>query len=132
MKTEMKLIKVTHQQCRLEFFKKQLDKATNSMNYHVKRKHHPYICAEKGEIVSFYEWAVKIAKEQVWIPVTERLPDSQSDVLVVAFWHEKWQTMIGWHSDIGEKWRVITPHGEREPGCVTHWMPLPEQPEEQE
>lgn len=65
---------------------------------------------------------------QKWIPVTERLPESQADVLVVAFWHEKWQTMIGWHSDCGNKWRVITPHGEYEPGGVTHWMPLPEAP----
>ena len=59
-----------------------------------------------------------------WIPVTERLPQNRADVLVVAFWHETWQTMIGWHN--GEKWRVITPHGEREPGGVTHWMPLME------
>ena len=61
----MQLIKVTHQQRRLEFFKKQLDKATRSMNYHVERKHHPYICAEKGEIVSFYECAVGMAEKEV-------------------------------------------------------------------
>ena len=64
-----------------------------------------------------------------WISVEDRLPDSQADVLVVAFWHENWQTMIGWHSDTGKKWRVITPHGEMEPGGVTHWMPLPEAPD---
>lgn len=65
-----------------------------------------------------------------WISVKERLPESQADVLVVAFWHERWQTMMGWHSDMGKKWRVITPHGEREPGGVTHWMPLPAPPGE--
>ena len=70
--------------------------------------------------------------EQKWIPVTERLPESQNDVLVVAFWHENWQTMIGWHSDFGKKWRVAKPHGEFEPGGVTHWMPLPEPPKEVE
>lgn len=64
-----------------------------------------------------------------WASVEERLPESQADVLVVAFWHEHWQTMIGWHSDMGKKWRVITPHGEREPGGVTHWMTLPAPPE---
>ena len=64
-----------------------------------------------------------------WVSVEERLPKSQEDVLVVAFWHEHWQTMIGWHSDMGKKWRVITPHGEREPGGVTHWMPLPAPPD---
>ena len=66
-----------------------------------------------------------------WISVKDRLPDSQADVLVAAFWHECWQTMIGWHSDMGAKWRVLTPHGEREPGGVTHWMPLPEPPGEE-
>ena len=53
MATDIKLITVTHQQCRLEFFKKQLKSAKASMDYAVKRKHHPCICAEKGEIVSF-------------------------------------------------------------------------------
>ena len=64
-----------------------------------------------------------------WVSVEERLPGSQEDVLVVAFWHECWQTMIGWHSDAGKKWRVITPHGEREPGGVSHWMPIPTPPD---
>lgn len=64
-----------------------------------------------------------------WVSVEERLPESQADVLVVAFWHEQWQTMIGWHSDMGKKWRVITPHGEREPAGVTYWMPLPAAPD---
>ena len=61
----MQLVKVTHQQSRLEFFKKQLKHAEGSMNYAVKRKHHPDICAEKGEIVSFYEWAVEMAEKEV-------------------------------------------------------------------
>ena len=64
-----------------------------------------------------------------WVSVEERLLGSQEDVLVVAFWHECWQTMIGWHSDAGKKWRVITPHGEREPGGVSHWMPIPAPPD---
>lgn len=64
-----------------------------------------------------------------WVSVEERLPGSQEDVLVVAFWHECWQTMIGWHSDAGKKWRVIKPHGEREPGGVSHWMPIPAPPD---
>ena len=68
---------------------------------------------------------VEIDQFNQWNSIDDRLPDSQADVLVVAFWHECWQTMIGWHSDSGKKWRVLTPHGEREPGGVTHWMPLP-------
>ena len=44
--------------------------------------------------------------------------------------HERWQTMIGWHSDSRKgSWRVYTSHGEVVPGGVTHWMPLPEPPD---
>lgn len=72
-------------------------------------------------------------KKQVksdWIRVEDALPDNHRDVLVRAFWHENWQTMIGWHCS-GEMWRVFTSHGEREPGGVTHWMELPDGPEEE-
>ena len=65
-----------------------------------------------------------------WISVEDRLPDNHRDVLVRAFWHENWQTMVGWHCS-GEMWRVFTSHGEREPGGVTHWMELPEPPKEE-
>lgn len=86
-------------------------------------------------VESILEWAQTLptlTPPNEWVSVEERLPDSQADVLVVAFWHENWQTMIGWHSDTSKKWRVITPHGEMEPGGVTHWMPLPEPPEKDE
>ena len=82
----------------------------------------------KGKI-EYVEYAPTLAPQNEWIAVKERLPENQGDVLVVAFWHERWQTMIGWLSDIEKKWRVITPHGEREPGGVTHWMPLPAPPD---
>lgn len=64
-----------------------------------------------------------------WISVEDRLPKGRKDVLVVAFWHECWQPMTGWYSDMTDRWRIITPFGEKEPGGVTHWMPLPEPPE---
>lgn len=65
-----------------------------------------------------------------WISVEDRLPPGMADVLVVAFWHERWQTMIGWCRKAEEEWRVYTSHGEVRPGGVTHWMPLPEFPKE--
>lgn len=86
-----------------------------------------------SEDMGCFDMAIAALREQEqskWISVEERLPSSQSDVLVVAFWHERWQTMIGWRSAISQKWRVITPQGEREPGGVTHWMPLPTPPKE--
>ena len=100
----------------------------------------PYVSKEKhnGAIDMLREVEREVKKAPLltppnkWVSVEERLPNSQEDVLVVAFWHERWQTMVGWHSDMGKKWCVITPHGEREPGGVTHWMPLPAPPERQE
>lgn len=35
-----------------------------------------------------------------WISVADRLPEGKEDVLCVAFWHEAWQTMVGWYSDL--------------------------------
>ena len=68
----------------------------------------------------------------VWISVKERLPDNQDDILVVAYWHKRWQTMIGWFgAKISKEWRVITPQGERHPDSVTHWMPLPKPPRDE-
>lgn len=90
------------------------------------------------EIGSFAEWLAEYLVERLptptpqneWVRVEERLPPDMGDVLVAAFWHERWQTMIGWHPDSRKgSWRVYTSHGEVVPGGVTHWMPLPEPPD---
>ena len=85
-----------------------------------------------------------------WISVKDRLPNEEDDVLILVReiehygrHHEKkevyyWQ-FVGWRVD--EKWATTYCHGfrhiddenEKEPRCeheVTHWMPLPEPPEE--
>ena len=85
-----------------------------------------------------------------WISVKERLPNEEDDVLILVReiehygrHHEKrevyyWQ-FVGWRVD--EKWATTYCHGfryiddenKKEPRCeheVTHWMPLPEPPEE--
>lgn len=86
-----------------------------------------------------------------WISVKERLPNEEDDVLILVReiehygrHHEKrnvyyWQ-YVGWRVD--EKWATTYCHGfryiddenEKDPRCeheVTHWMPLPEPPEEE-
>ena len=66
-----------------------------------------------------------------WIPVTERLPEDRSDVLVVAYWHERWGVYMGWCAPERVAWSVHIGIGDRSDIAVTHWMPLPEPPEEE-
>lgn len=69
--------------------------------------------------------------ERRWIPVTERLPEDRSDVLVVAYWHERWGAYMGWCAPERAAWSVHVGIGNRSDIAVTHWMPLPEPPEEE-
>ena len=66
-----------------------------------------------------------------WIPVEERLPEDRSDVLVVAYWHERWGAYMGWCAPERAAWSVHVGIGDRSDIAVTHWMPLPEPPEEE-
>ena len=66
-----------------------------------------------------------------WIPVTERLPEDRSDVLVVAYWHERWGVYMGWCAPKRSEWSVHIGIGDRNDVAVTYWMPLPEGPEEE-
>ena len=81
------------------------------------------------------EAAALVAKESAellerrWIPVTERLPEDRSDVLVVAYWHERWGVYMGWCAPVRAAWSVHIGIGDRSDIAVTHWMPLPEPPE---
>ena len=69
--------------------------------------------------------------ERRWIPVTERLPEDRSDVLVVAYWHERWGAYMGWCAPERAAWSVHVGIGDRSDIAVTHWMPLPEPPKEE-
>lgn len=71
---------------------------------------------------------------QRWIPVTERLPEDEFEVLakteyggqVVAIYdseHKEWQN---WSDEYREYYGFCGYMGK-----VTHWMPLPEPPEEE-
>ena len=67
-----------------------------------------------------------------WIPVTERLPDTGVDVLV-KFPHNMAVASIDigeWVVNSGDGWctDINLAGGEKNP---THWMPLPQPPEEE-
>ncbi|GDV26506.1 putative phage protein [Escherichia coli] len=66
-----------------------------------------------------------------WISCSERMPNTKTAVLVaVEFdrkgdWRMKWATYIPWHPDANDGW--IIPGASWKP---SHWMPLPEPPQE--
>lgn len=79
-----------------------------------------------------YAEEIAVAQERTrWIPVTERLPEDRSDVLVVAYWHERWGVYMGWCAPERAEWSVHIGIGDRNDVAVTYWMPLPEGPEEE-
>ena len=98
---------------------------------------HPHRGTPDGnlEVAGAERAAALVAKEsaelleQRWIPVTERLPEDRSNVLVVAYWHERWGVYMGWCAPERAKWSVHVGIGDRDDVAVTHWMPLPEPPE---
>ena len=63
----------------------------------------------------------------VWISVADRLPHLREDVLVCAYWHEKWSVYTGWTN--GKRWYVGCGCGTVSGIQVSHWMPLPKPPE---
>jgi len=65
------------------------------------------------------------AKEPKWISVKERLPEEADEVLVFCRNGETTWTNLA-HRVGKQWWRVGVPMQ-----CVTHWMPMPEPPEEE-
>ncbi len=64
-----------------------------------------------------------------WIEVTDRLPNNTENVLVVAHYDGEPVIEVAWYEGGEHLWR--TPYYEEDdPENVTHWMPLPELPEE--
>lgn len=91
----------------------------------------------RGQNEQLREAAALVTKESAellerrWIPVEERLPEDRSDVLVVAYWHERWGAYMGWCAPERAAWSVHVGIGDRSDIAVTHWMPLPEPPKEE-
>lgn len=72
-----------------------------------------------------------LREERRWIPVSERLPKDGVDVLVVNNFSDL--VTVGRHSASVPQWETLYGyfyHGDLY-GEITHWMPLPNAPEEQ-
>ncbi|EBN4604427.1 DUF551 domain-containing protein [Salmonella enterica] len=89
-----------------------------------------------GDMVEIVEIAMRKAGNSPvipdgWISCSERMPDSKTAVLVArefdrkGDWRMKWATYIPGHPDANDGWII--------PGASwipSHWMPLPEPPQE--
>lgn len=75
-------------------------------------------CVVQGEELS------KLKEQQRWIPVTERLPGEDDDVLIMS----SGSINMGYYSTYNEYWvdYINVYYND-----VTHWMPLPERPKEE-
>lgn len=68
----MTIVTISYELSRLDFFKEQLAAANRRLDWSLKHNPNCYDNAEKGEVVSFYEWAVKCASMEA-----QRLPEAQ-------------------------------------------------------
>lgn len=93
-----------------------------------------YACGPDGDECPIYRWfKAQILKEQPqWISVKDRLPETRHAVLVYTPYHKNiWAASM--HED--GNWYIWSPCGREYLdsdwyGPITHWMPLPEPPEE--
>ena len=77
-----------------------------------------------------YAEEIAVTQERTrWIPVTERLPEDRSNVLVVADWLGRWGFYMGWCDPERAEWSIHVGIRNRSDVAVVYWMPLPELPE---
>jgi hypothetical protein len=141
------LISMTYEQARAEHFKALMKKMERKIDYWQYRGRHSLKpmgelsranieCSEAGMQYNFYKDALEALENQPkWISVEERLPEPYKKVLTIrkgfseagryiysldstTLWIDN--TLV-WNGDL-KTWK----------NAVTHWMPLPEPPKEEQ
>lgn len=82
--------------------------------------------------ISLGEWATDGLPQNRWIPVTERLPDENEKVLIYA---RVGIITVGWYTEMHGVYYnkgFETESGFMWLGTVPYWMPLPEEPKEED
>ncbi len=82
------------------------------------------------EIAELTDRIAELEAAQRWIPVSERMPEVNTDVLV-AFMDKNpnyCSSGVAWFCSSTNNWEIEVDHY----GPVTHWMPIPKLPEVQE
>lgn len=89
----------------------------------------------QGDRVLIEEAADAIEKLQKpkWIPIAEREPEPDKDVLIMVHLHNYLEDMMCYGRRHNTKWWIYNCElGELIKGFyITHWMPLPEPPKEE-
>ena len=77
---------------------------------------------ERDSLIVAVQLAFKALSEPHWIPVTERLPEDERNILITYYG----DITMGWYRESVNTWMIYEGEGNAEPDEVTAWMPLPE------
>lgn len=83
-----------------------------------------------GEIEDLEYEVERLRAERRWIPVEERLPDDENDVLVRYRYGHKTVCVVAYRVSGNDCWTMsVGDCFDFSDEQATHWMPLPEPPE---
>lgn len=78
------------------------------------------------EAAELYASQFRSTTPEQWIPVSERLPEDDEQLVIFIEWHERWKRVI---EQYVSKWINVKQHREFDlKKNYTHWMPLPPPP----
>ena len=110
---------------KLEEAKRMIVEETNYSHPHEKDKRYPFLCP-----ACVIEEALALLSKPCddWIPVSERLPESGRTSLL--YYKPTKSVFVGYWEQEEKQFIATTAEGFFEKGTITHWKPIPEEPDE--